>query len=212
MSSSPTADPATIMARIAVWVIAFGFFFFMTSYALNRRDQIASYTTPKPESIATAVASPGFPPGGMPPQRVPSKPPPSEDLKFETPAEWKQTAGNQFSLKAFEVVDGSEKVDITVSLTGGELIANMNRWRGQVGLPEFKQEELAEALKPREVNGMSAMFIEMHSPESAPTKKSILGVLVPDGDRTWFIKLIGSTKLAEQERQRFEEFAKSLSW
>ena len=212
MASSFADNLPVYAARLAVWVGAFGIFFFLTSYALNKREPITSYKTPKPESIATPIASPKFP-GGMAPPRVPSNPPPpSSDLKFDAPKEWKPSAGNQFSLKAFEVVDGDEKVEITVSATGGDLLANMNRWRAQVGQTEFKQEELTEALKPREVNGLSAMFIEMHSPETAPNKQSILGVVVPDGDRTWFIKLRGSTKVAEQERQRLEDFAKSLSW
>jgi hypothetical protein len=208
---SPFVDWLLInAARLAVWLTAFFIFFIATLAVLYQRDPITSYTTPKPESILTAVASPKLP-GGMPP-RVPSNPPPSTDLNVAAPKEWTPTAGNQFSLKAYEVVDGDDRIDITVSATGGELLLNMNRWRGQVGLPDFTQAELADALKPREVNGMSAMFIEMHSPETAANKQSILGVVVPDGDRTWFIKLRGSTKLAEQERQRFEDFAKSLSW
>jgi len=210
--AGPTADWILVnLARVAVWVVAFSIFFVATLFALYKREPITSYTTPKPESIATAVATPEVP-GGIPPRLPNSDPPPSTDLKFEAPKEWTPTAGNGISLQAFEVVDGTERIDITLSRTGGGLLDNMNRWRGQVGLPPVKQDELAEALKPREVNGMTAMFIEMHSPDDAAKKESIFGVMVPEEGQTWFVKLRGSTKLAEQERERFEAFAKSLSW
>jgi hypothetical protein len=176
-------------------------------------DQIASYTTPKPESIETPLKKPELPPGMTPGMQ--NRPAPSaadENLKYEVPEGWKVATGNQFSLKAFEVVDGDEQIGITVSHVGGDLLANMNRWCDQVGAPRLTADELTAAMQPREVNGEKAMFIEMHSPEGAEMKKSILGIVVPDGDRMWFIKLTGSTALAERERPNLEAFAKSLSW
>ncbi|QDU31937.1 hypothetical protein ETAA8_70990 [Anatilimnocola aggregata] len=182
----------------------------------SQQDQIAHYSVPKPETIHTEIKRPAGAPampfgmgGGV------NRPPAgggSEDLKFEMPEGWTETAGNQFSLKAFEVKDGDEKIDITVSAAGGDLTANMNRWRGQVNLPEATAEDLAKAYKPIEVNGQEGQFIEMHSAADAPQKQSILGVVVVDGDRTWFVKLRGNTALAERERANFEAFAKSLKW
>ncbi|WP_425616040.1 hypothetical protein NA78x_005979 [Anatilimnocola sp. NA78] len=181
------------------------------------QDQLAHYSVPKPESIETPLIRPANS-GGMPPAMggggMTRQPPAAaaSDLKFAKPEGWTETAGNAFSLKAFEVTDGSDKIDITVSSAGGDLTANMNRWRGQVGLPEASAEELEQAYKPLEVNGQAGKFIEMHAPEGAAQKDSILGAVVVEGDRTWFIKLRGSTKLAERERANFEAFAKSLEW
>jgi len=184
------------------------------------QDQIAHYSVPKPESIETPLIRPSNS-GGMPPamggglgsgMARPAPAASASDLKFTRPETWTETAGNQFSLKAFEVTDGDDRIEITVSSAGGDLTANMNRWRGQVGLPAASPEELDKAYQPLEVNGQEGKFIEMHGPEDAPKKDSILGAVVVEGDRTWFIKLRGSTKLAERERANFEAFAKSLEW
>jgi hypothetical protein len=178
----------------------------------QQQDQIATYSVPKPESIETPIAEPKAP-GGMP--RAPSRPaaqaaPP--EVKYDTPEGWQESAGNAFSVAALEVVDGDQRIETTVSPAGGDLLANMNRWRQQVGLPDFTAEEMEKAFEPREVNGQPAKFIELHAPDGAAKKDSILGVVIEDGDRTWFIKLRGSTDLAKRERENFDAFAKSLKW
>lgn len=178
------------------------------------QDQIATYSTPKPESIEP-IAQPA---GGMPamPPRTGSRPttPPAgkPEVKFAKPEGWQESAGTPFSVAAFEVVDGDQRIETTVSPTGGDLLANMNRWRDQIGAPHLTSEEMEKAFQPREVNGQTAKFIEMHSPETAPKKDTILGVVIEDGDRTWFVKLRGSTALANRERENFEAFARSLKW
>lgn len=180
----------------------------------QQRDQIAAYSVPKPESIETPIIRPGA--GSMPPPRMgtrPAPPPrePSPDLKFDKPEGWKESAGNAFSMAAFEVVDGDQRIETTVSAAGGDLLANMNRWRMQIGLGEFSADEMAKAFEPLEVNGLPANFIEMHS-EKTDNPESILGVVVVDGERTWFVKLRGSTALAKREREHLLAFAKSLRW
>lgn len=177
----------------------------------QQQDQIAVYKVPKPESIETPIDRPKMP-GGMPPMMGKRPAAPSSELKFDKPEGWTESAGNAFSAAAFEVVDGDQRIETTVSPAGGDLLANMNRWRSQVGLDEFTAEEMAKAFEPLEVNGKPANFIEMHSPESASKADSILGVVVVDGERTWFVKLRGSTPLAKRERDKLLEFARSLRW
>lgn len=180
----------------------------------QQQDQIAVYSVPKPESIETPIDRPKMP-AGMPPmmgQRPTSPPPAAADVKFDKPEGWNASAGNAFSVAAFEVVDGDQRIETTVSPAGGDLLANMNRWRMQVGLGEFTAEEMAEAFEPLEVNGKPANFIEMHSPAGGDKQDSILGVVVVDGERTWFVKLRGSTPLAKRERENLLAFSKSLRW
>ena len=82
----------------------------------------------------------------------------------------------------------------------------------QVGLPKATAAEIEAELKPSEVNGLPAKFIEIHQPEDAAKRQSIMGYVVPEGDRMWFIKLRGSSALAEQERENLAAFAKSVKW
>lgn len=167
--------------------------------------QITSYTVPKPESVETPPKKPFRPSAAMAPA-------PSADVQFELPEGWQEIQAKQFTIKAFEVVDGDDRLEITISRAGGQLAANMNRWRGQIGLPETSSEMIEASLQPREVNGQPASFIEMHQAEDAENRQSIIGIVIPEGDQTWFLKVRGSTKLAEREREHFESFAKSVRW
>ena len=181
----------------------------LTAVGCQSEDTITSYTVPKPESVETPITEPKSAPVRTPPVRPPA---PSSDLKYETPEGWKPAAGNQFSLAALEVVDGDERIETTVSAVGGDLLTNMNRWRGQVGLPDFTEQEMTAAFEPAEINGKSAQYIEMHAPAGAAKADSILGYVIVDGERSWFIKLRGSTPLAKREKENLQAFAKSLQW
>lgn len=166
--------------------------------------QITSYTVPKPESVETPPNKPFRP--------APPAPAPTADIQFELPEGWKEIPAKQFTIKAFEVVDGDDRLEITISRAGGAMDDNMNRWRGQIGLPRVPAAEIEAAFQPREVNGQPGQFIELHQAEDAENRQSIVGIVIPEGDQTWFFKVRGPTKLAERERKNFETFAQSVRW
>ncbi|HEY2410817.1 MAG TPA: hypothetical protein VGI40_01160 [Pirellulaceae bacterium] len=133
----------------------------------------------------------------------------SNDLKFEAPSEWSPGKPNAFSLAAFRVVDGDKHIEITVSTAGGDLLSNVNRWRGQLKLPPIDAAELAKAAKKIDTLGSTGDYVEIVGPEAAK-RETILGVQTEAGGRTWFVKLKGDAELAEREKPRFETFVKSL--
>jgi hypothetical protein len=213
MLVSPRVDWILLWAlRLGIWLFAFTLAALFTFFTFQRREEIASYSTPKPESIETPLKKPTLPPGMSPGMMRPPTGSPTPEVKAEAPEGWREKGPGPLTLKGWEVVDGDQKVDITISVAGGDLTQNMNRWRGQVGLAEVSADEIEGALKPSEINGMPAKFIEIHQPGDAADRQSILGFVIPDGDQTWFIKLRGSTTLAERERERFEAFAKAVTW
>ena len=139
----------------------------------------------------------------------PAKAQASGDLKYDAPPEWSPGNANAFSLAAFKVVDGDAQADITVSTAGGDLAANVNRWRGQLGLSPLDAAELAKSVQKIETLGTTGTYVEIVGPEAAK-RETILGVQTEAGGRTWFVKLKGDAKLAEREKPRFEAFVKSL--
>lgn len=126
-------------------------------------------------------------------------------LKFDKPEQWVAVAPKQFQLARFTVEDGEQSAEIAVSRAGGERAANINRWRGQLGLNPLSAEELKQTGQPFEVGSKKGELIEIVAEDRA-----LLGIMIPDGDQSWFIKLTGHAALAVKERSRFEAFAKSL--
>lgn len=153
-----------------------------------------------------------FVPGGMDRSEVqtsqtpanPSPAPVSPGIKFDAPEGWTATRKPLASV-AFSKTEGDESADITVIRLGGggELLANVNRWRGQVGLEPVAKDALeTEAVQVGELEGQ---LVDLRG-----TDKTLITVIIPQGEAQWFVKLMGSKGLAEKERERFVEFAKSL--
>lgn len=131
------------------------------------------------------------------------------EIKFTLPAEWKQTPAGTLQISRFVAGDPQDPVEISISSAGGDLAANINRWRGQVGLEPIGETEIASALVSTEVFGLKAGQIEIVGPPGA-RQQAIIGVIAPSGRDNWFIKLKGPAKTALEQKKNFEDFVKSL--
>jgi hypothetical protein len=143
----------------------------------------------------------------LPPDRPPlpsAKSSSSGPVRFDAPPEWSPAPLSAFSLVAFKVTGGDKQADITISSAGGDLLSNVNRWRGQIGLSPIDAAELTKIARKIDTLGTSGDYLELVGSET------ILGVRADAGGRTWFIKLKGDSQLASREKPRFEAFVKSL--
>jgi hypothetical protein len=150
--------------------------------------------------VPGGLAAPGLSEAPETPEPRPMAP----SLKYDAPEGWTATTKPLASV-AFTVKDGDKSVDTTVIRLGGggDLLANVNRWRGQVGLAATTAEEL----KPEsiDVGDEKAPFVELIGEE-----KTILAVIVVRGEAQWFIKLMGPKDIAAREREKFLGFVRSL--
>jgi hypothetical protein len=92
-----------------------------------------------------------------------------------------------------------------VSTASGELLANVNRWRMQVGLDRWSEEEMKKAQKTFNVSGRPAAYFDLDG-----GKQRILGVILTQGERTWFFKMTGPTDTVAKQQGAFEAFLKSV--
>lgn len=147
--------------------------------------------------------------GGGGPTSVPAE---KSDIKHAVPEGWQRSAGNSLSLLSYEVVDGDRRVETTLTrltVEAGQLLPNVNRWRGQVNLPPFTAEELSKAVVKVPCGQSQADFVELLGPAGDQGARAILGVIAITGDASWFFKLTGDTELAQREKAHFLEFVKS---
>jgi hypothetical protein len=116
---------------------------------------------------------------------------------------------------AFIAKDGESTAEITVidlAAGAGDLLSNVNRWRGQVGLDPLDEATLDQQLVDIPVDDVSGQYVEMFSPASVDPTKAILGVIAVRQERAWFFKLTGTSALAATEKERFLEFVKSTKF
>ncbi len=104
--------------------------------------------------------------------------------------------------------DGGATADLSITAfpgdTGG-LFANVNRWRGQVGLAPIAESELQGSLEHLDTNGFHIEIVTL-----AGTSNSLLGAIVPFNGQTWFFKLAGPAAIITKEKAGFRDFLRTV--
>lgn len=158
---------------------------------------------------AQAAAAPAQDPSDM---RGPVAPPPSADLpKWEVPPGWRDAGSKPMRLASFEIPDAAGAGDVSISVLGGDgggLLANVNRWRGQVGLAPLDDAGLKrESTTVKTASGESAVVVNL-----AGSDKTIVGAVIELGEKSWFFKLTAPPALAARERDAFAKFIGSVKF
>lgn len=115
--------------------------------------------------------------------RVPEKPPRALDLRVDTDVECSIT-----------VLAG----------TAGGARANIDRWRGQIGLAPIDDEQYA-GLEVVSMLGQSALLVEATSGNSG-----VLGAVVESAERSVFVKLTGPMGQIARNRAAFLDLCRTL--
>ena len=125
---------------------------------------------------------------------------------FETPEGWTEAPGNAFSQVSLAVDDARITVS-GLSASANDLLANVNRWRRQVGLDPLAESDLKEQVGTITLgDGQEGRYVVLAGSEG----QSMLGVIATRGETMWFVKMMGGEATISREKPRFEEFVKSL--
>ena len=127
---------------------------------------------------------------------------------WDVPNGWKQIAPGQMQVARFVLpqqngAGGEVFVSVFPSDTGGNL-ANVNRWRRQLKLPETDEKNLASLVTPLDAAIPNAVLVDMTN-----DTQRMLGAIVPRSGQWWFYKLLGDNAAVGAERDNFIRFAKS---
>ena len=124
---------------------------------------------------------------------------------FPIPQHWQTQPSLGMRLGSFKLKDHAAKdCDISVVVlptgSGGDL-ANINRWRGQLGLSPLKKG--APGSKPNTINlnQKPVAWVEI----SAQDRKMVVAYLTSPA-QTIFIKMMGTSSLVNQEAAHFKTF------
>lgn len=106
---------------------------------------------------------------------------------------------------------GPGKVEVSVvvlpSPAGGKL-ANVNRWRGQIGLPPIGEQDLAPlTIQMKAGKGMISVF-DLDNPREAEGRM-VVGML-GSGSDTWFLKMAGNRASVAEAKPSFLKFLAGL--
>lgn len=133
------------------------------------------------------------------------------------PPGWQTMPPSHFLLAQYLVQDGDARAEVNVSELAGEgggLLANLNRWRGQLGLPPIAQEDdFSKMVDSLVVPGGQGELVDMTGTSSKTGQPSrLIGVVLPQAGQTWFYKLMGDPRLVAAQKDAFIKFIQSARY
>jgi hypothetical protein len=135
-------------------------------------------------------------------------------LRWEAPADWKETPPRPMRLVSYAMGSASECYVTVLGGEGGGLVANLDRWKGELGLERTTPDEVA-ALERVPMLGREAVLFEgvgdYSSMGGSPRRDSaVLGAICMRDQDSVFVKLIGPREEVLALREPFVRFLASF--
>jgi hypothetical protein len=141
---------------------------------------------------------------------APPPAPAGRPLAWTLPSGWSETRGGG-GMRYATLVAPVPGVDVSVTVlagdAGGEL-ANVNRWRNQIGLPPLDGAALERARKPVGAR-LGPVALYDFTSEGAPRRRVVAGWAQVAGN-TWFVKMSGDDGPVGAARPDFVRIVESL--
>ncbi|HYG68734.1 MAG TPA: hypothetical protein VD838_13795 [Anaeromyxobacteraceae bacterium] len=138
--------------------------------------------------------------GDVPPPAAPTG---DQALAWTLPSGWTERRGGG-GMRLATLVPPNAGVDVSVIVlpgpAGGEL-ANVNRWRNQIGLPPLDDAALAAARKTTGSPAGPIAVFDFTSEDAS--KKRVVGGIAEAAGNSWFFKLSGDAAAVEAAKPDF---------
>jgi len=144
--------------------------------------------------------------------QIAAMPPPNAgapQIKWNTPEGWTEVPPSSMRYASFSASDGDGgKIDISVVTfagDGGSDAENVNRWRGQIGLPPVDENILSSQIAP-----LKTADTTFATTDIAGAKARTLAAWTRRDGRVWFFKATGPNTAVEKEKPNFVKFIESV--
>ena len=137
-------------------------------------------------------------------------------IRWKAPESWKRGDERPMRLATFVPDDAPNSECVLSILTGeaGGVTANLNRWRGQLGLPPMGAGDM-ESLISMEVLGATAVYMECTGTppgleDGSNPENTLLGMVCSLPGYTLFVKMTGPSEEITREKEAYMSFVNSL--
>lgn len=146
-------------------------------------------------------------PGAGPARATPALP------QWEVPAGWQPQAAGPLLIARYFIAEPEGRAEVTVSAFPGDsggLLANVNRWRSQVGLEPIQATDADKLVERFDAPSGQVSLVDMTGTDRATGQPSrLIGAILPRGGQTWFFRLRGDGPVVERQRAAFLKFIQS---
>jgi hypothetical protein len=198
---------------------------FIHSVRLGAAPDVAAMPPDHPPVDGTPAMPSDHPPvDGVPsdhppvskPQGAPGTGAPSADMAWVLPQGWQQAAStNSFRVGTFQFAEGAQSGEVAITKFpggAGGVLENINRWRGQLGLPPVNSLQ-EQPMQKVTVAGIESARIDLVAKDGeAGAHKRMIVITLPHDDITYFIKMTGPSSLLDKHTKDFDAFLKSVQF
>jgi hypothetical protein len=133
-----------------------------------------------------------------------------EDVSWQVPTAWEQHGPSGIRFATIRT-PGPQALEVSVTRLSGEaggLLANINRWRREVGLEPIQPDELSEHYTSFTAGGVTGALVDVTGTGEAPVRSLV--VRLASSMETWFFKMMGPAAEIEKHREAFIGFVDSV--
>jgi hypothetical protein len=155
--------------------------------------------------------------GGSTPPAAPSTPstaapapipPATPQLTFTSPDNWKEGPRGSMGSRSFVVGEAADGVIVKMSdfpPVGmmADPLANINRWRGQLGATPAEEGKLDDVSEPITIAEVEGRLTDITSPDGS---QKMLAAMVQKYGKVWFFQMLGPAKGVEAAREDFTKW------
>jgi hypothetical protein len=176
------------------------------------RDSVKVYHVETDDSAATATPAATSDSITIPAQAGTTVP----QLKYTLPDGWQEKTPSEMRVASFGISENGKNADVSViplgGMAGGDL-ANVDRWRGQIGLQSLADADLQQFAEKVEVAGQPADLYDASGMKPGGNEaERVIGVILHRDDMSWFFKMTGDADLVEKQKPTFVSFLKSFQF
>ena len=121
---------------------------------------------------------------------------------WNAPDHWERKPSTQMRIGNYTVSgEKGEALDFSITSFPGDvggILANVNRWLGQVGMDATDEAGLSQYLSDRTIDQKPGKLVIAESDEQA-----LYAAILFHRGRSWFLKLMGDVELARAEKENF---------
>tara|TARA_B100001778_G_C18419896_1_gene552814 strand:+ start:157 stop:804 length:648 start_codon:yes stop_codon:yes gene_type:complete len=193
--------------------ISLAFLFTIYCLVTSNKPEARSYTITKELSqVARPIPSSAAPNGAptnesRPMQALPgmadfaSK---ASEITYKVPEGWDEFAPSSIRKANFKISNETGNAEVSITVFPGDVggnLANVNRWRQQIGLTPIDSETLKTVLKPKIISNHPGYYVNIEG-----SGNSILGAILQFHGVTWFVKMQGNILTIEEQTDNFLTF------
>lgn len=129
-------------------------------------------------------------------------------INYDVPAAWEASEPSGIRKANFTIPSDVGSAEVTVLTFPGDVggtLANINRWRQQIGLEPVTSAGVKALSEPCEIAGHKGLYVRLEG-----DSQSIFGAILPFHGNTWFFKMLGDTDVVRANDADMKQFLNSV--